>query len=137
MDRAFGKLRRGLEDVIAKLSALLTAGEWNLYSLKELTLLDSEFEETSKLRLKYTTSVLKARVDKFNEVLKAVSKLDEEFGSAIKNVVENSNRIDPKVIGNELREVERKLESSEKSGKEAEKLLREAKKQGPHLTFLR
>ena len=92
--------------------------------------LDAEFEETSKLRLKYTKSVLKARADKFNEVLTAVSKLDEKFGSAIKSVVENSSRIDPKVVSNELREVEKKLEASEKSGKEAEKLLREAKLQG-------
>ena len=73
---------------------------------------------------------MKARADKFNEVLTAVSKLDEKFGSAIKAVVENSSRIDPKVVSNELREVEKKLEASEKSGKEAEKLLREAKLQG-------
>ena len=100
------------------------------FSFQCNTFLDAQFEEASKLRLKYTKTVLKARADKFNEVLNAVAKLDEKFGSAIKVVVENSNRIDPKVVSNDLREVEKKLEASEKSGKEAEKLLREAKLQG-------
>ena len=119
--------------MIGRINALLTAGKLR-YSPSRCIVTcpfpDAEFEETSKLRLKYTKAVLKTRADKFNEVLNAVSKLDERFGSAIKNVVENSNRIDPKVVGNQLREVEKKLEGSEKSGKEAEKLLREAKLQG-------
>lgn len=87
---------------------------------------DQLFEEESKLRLPYTKNLLKQRGDKFNEVIVAMSKLDEKFLSSVKKVNEETSKVDIKGMGNYLREVGNKLESAEREGKEAGKLLLEA-----------
>lgn len=97
--------------------------------LNEIVLDSSAWEESSKLRLKNGKSTVKATIQKFESTLKQTTSMIEKLSSANELLIDkkSDNR---KEVSDVLKLASSQLDAADKSGKLAEKLLKQAKAQG-------
>lgn len=97
--------------------------------LNEIVLDSSAWEESSKLRLKNGKSTVKGTIQKFESTLKQTTSMIEKLSSANELLIDkkSDNR---KEVSDVLKLASSQLDAADKSGKLAEKLLKQAKAQG-------
>lgn len=99
----------------AKLNAILTD--------------DQIWEEDNKLQLKNGKKSVKLIATKYEKILKDTTSMIEKLGST-NDMLSNKNSNNRKEVSDSLKIVSKRLDNADKSGIEAEKLLRLAKAQG-------
>ena len=97
--------------------------------LNEIAVDSSAWEESSKLRLKNSKSTIKATIQKFENTLKQTTSMIEKLASTNELLIDkkSDNR---KEVTDVLKLASSQLDTADRSGKLAEKLLKQAKAQG-------
>ena len=97
--------------------------------LNEIVLDNTAWEEETKLKLKNGKNAVKLIAQKYEKTLKSTSEMIEKL-SGTNDLLANKNSNNRKELSDVLKITSDKLEIADKSGKSAEKLLRQAKSQG-------
>lgn len=97
--------------------------------LNEIVLDNTNWEETTKLRLKNGKSTVKTIGQKYENILKQTASIMEKT-SGTNELLANKNVNSKKEISETLKLASAQLDIADKSGKVAEKLLKQAKAQG-------
>jgi hypothetical protein len=101
----------------------------SIEKLNEIVLDNTNWEETTKLRLKNGKSTVKTIGQKYENILKQTASIMEKT-SGTNELLANKNVNSRKEITDVLKLASAQLDVAEKSGKAAEKLLKQAKAQG-------
>ena len=115
-------LIRELENVGADL-------EKSSLKFNEILLDNSAWEEETKLRLKDGKNAVKLTAQKYEKSLKSTTEMIEKIAGT-SELLANKNSNNRKEVADVLKAVSAKLEIADRSGKSAEKLLKQAKAQG-------
>ena len=97
--------------------------------LNEIALDSSAWEESSKLRLKNGKSTVKTTIQKFENTLKQTTSMIEKL-TATNELLIDKKSDNRKEVSDVLKLASSQLDIADKSGKLAEKLLKQAKTQG-------
>lgn len=122
MIEKFFVLRRLLETVEVDITKTTA-------KLNEIALDSSAWEESSKLRLKNGKSTVKTTIQKFENTLKQTTSTIEKL-TATNELLSDKKSDNRKEVSDVLRLASAQLDTADKSGKLAEKLLKQAKAQG-------
>lgn len=90
---------------------------------------NSAWEEETKLRLKDSKNAVKLTAQKYEKTLKSTTEMIEKIAGT-SEILANKNSNNRKEVADVLKAVSAKLEIADRSGKSAEKLLKQAKAQG-------